>query len=169
MLIQPTSFAFTLLLVFLAAMPYSGIDISLPALSATGATLGVSASDVGLTISAFVLSLGMIPLIWGPASDRFGRRPIVQSGTLPSVMNATMAPLPDIAGAVGTTAASIQLTAGAASSGLVSVLFDGRSALSMSVVIALCSLLGLGAYLVITRPAEPSGDLVGSRTVTRTT
>jgi MFS transporter, DHA1 family, multidrug resistance protein len=39
MQIQPTSFAFTLLLGFLAAVPYSGIDINLPALAATGATL----------------------------------------------------------------------------------------------------------------------------------
>jgi MFS transporter, DHA1 family, multidrug resistance protein len=32
MQIQPASFAFTLLLGFLAAVPYSGIDINLPAL-----------------------------------------------------------------------------------------------------------------------------------------
>ena len=36
MQIQSTSFTFTLLLGFLAAVPYSGIDINLPALSATG-------------------------------------------------------------------------------------------------------------------------------------
>jgi MFS transporter, DHA1 family, multidrug resistance protein len=405
MALQPTSFAFALLLGCLAAVPYSGIDINLPALSATAATLGVSASDVGLTMSAFVLSLAVMPLIWGPASDRFGRRPIVLAGTLlfaaaslacalaptlpallafrlvqgigaaatattfaiirdlfdddtargkignlmiavnvttmiaptagaallalgnwrsiyavqagvglvlmlavffgfsesariapaiapppgatpamassyrralthpisagyllvgaaagatvfayvsgaplffigvvglspqqyglvfsacsaavmcgaildgrlgrrgiaagrvltiglklmafgslmllattiagwsspslvaallivvalafglcvPNVMNAIMAPLPDIAGAVSATAASIQLTAGAASSGLVSVLFDGRSALSMSAIMALCSLLGLGAYLLIARPAELSRQAI---------
>ncbi|HLG81324.1 MAG TPA: multidrug effflux MFS transporter [Bradyrhizobium sp.] len=399
--IKPTSFAFTLLLGFLAAVPYSGIDINLPALAATGATLGVSASDVGLTMSAFVLSLAVMPLIWGPASDRFGRRPIVLLGILlfvaaslgcalaptlpallafrvlqgigaaatattlaiirdlfdddaartkignimvavnvttmiaptagaallalgnwrsiyavqagiglvllmavffgfaesarigaavgatptaassyrrvlthpisagyilvgaaagatvfayvsgaplffigvaglspqqyglifsacsaavmcgaildgrlgrrgitsagvltiglklmafgslallattitgwstpalvaallivvalafglgiPNLMNATMAPLPDIAGAVSATATSIQLTAGAASSGLVSVLFDGRSALSMSAIMTLCSLLGLGAYLLIARPAELSRQAI---------
>jgi DHA1 family bicyclomycin/chloramphenicol resistance-like MFS transporter len=142
MLIQPTSFAFALLLGCLAALRYSGIDIDLPALSAT--------------MSVFVLSLAVMSLIWGPAFDRFGRRPIVPSGTPPNVMNATMVPLPDVAGVVSTTAASLQLTAGAASSGLVSVLFDGRSVLSMSAVMALCSLLGLGAYLLITRSAELS-------------
>jgi MFS transporter, DHA1 family, multidrug resistance protein len=72
MRIRSTSFAFTLLLGFLAAVPYSGIDINLPALSATGATLNASASDVGLTMSAFVLNLAVMPLIYGPASDRFG-------------------------------------------------------------------------------------------------
>jgi MFS transporter, DHA1 family, multidrug resistance protein len=395
MRIKPTSFTFTVLLGALAAVPYSGIDINVPALSATGATLKVSAADVGLTISAFVFSLALMPLIYGPASDRFGRKPIVLFGILlfvtgsvactfaqslpillasrvvqgvgaaatgtifaiirdlfdgdaarikignimvtvnvatmiaptagaalltlgswrwiyaiqagigailslvvffgfsesaridpalrlnsavtesylrvlrhpasfgyvlvgaaaaatvfayvtgaslffigvvgmrpdqyglifsacsgaimcgaildgrlgrrgiasgevlaaglklmatgsvvllavtmsgstspalfagllivvalafglsiPNVMNATMQPLPDIAGAVSAAAGSIQLTAGAASSGLVSLLFDGRTALSMTAVMTLCSLLGLGAYFLIARPAE---------------
>lgn len=84
--IRPTSPVFTLLLGCLAAVPYSGIDINLPALSATGATLGASASDVGLTMSAFVLSLAVMPLIYGPASDRFGRKPILLFGTLMFVL-----------------------------------------------------------------------------------
>ena len=73
---------------------------------------------------------------------------------VPNVMNATMQPLPDIAGAVSAAAGSLQLTAGAVSSGLVSLLYDGRSALSMTAVMALSSVLGLGAYLLMARPAE---------------
>ena len=80
MQIQPASFAFTLLLGFLAAVPYSGIDINLPALAATGATLGVRPSEVGLTMSAFMLSLAVAPLLYGPVSDRFGRKPVVAFG-----------------------------------------------------------------------------------------
>jgi MFS transporter, DHA1 family, multidrug resistance protein len=80
MQIQPTSFGFTLLLGFLAAVPYSGIDINLPALAATGATLGVSPSEVGLTMSAFMLSLAVAPLVYGPVSDRFGRKLVVAFG-----------------------------------------------------------------------------------------
>jgi DHA1 family bicyclomycin/chloramphenicol resistance-like MFS transporter len=80
MQIQPGSFAFMLLLGFLAAVPYSGIDINLPALAATGATLGVSPSEVGLTMSAFILSLAVAPLLYGPVSDRFGRKPVVAFG-----------------------------------------------------------------------------------------
>jgi DHA1 family bicyclomycin/chloramphenicol resistance-like MFS transporter len=80
MQIRPTSLAFTLLLGFLAAVPYSGIDINLPALAATGATLGVPPSEAGLTMSAFMLSLAVAPLIYGPISDRFGRRPVVVFG-----------------------------------------------------------------------------------------
>jgi MFS transporter, DHA1 family, multidrug resistance protein len=84
--IQSTSFAFTLLLGLLAAVPYSGIDINLPALSATGATLNAGASDIGLTMSVCVLTLAAMPLIYGPASDRFGRKPIVLTGILLFVM-----------------------------------------------------------------------------------
>jgi DHA1 family bicyclomycin/chloramphenicol resistance-like MFS transporter len=80
MQIRPTSFGFTLLLGFLAAVPYSGIDINLPALAATGATLGVSLSEVGLTMSVYMLSLATAPLIYGPISDCFGRRPVVVFG-----------------------------------------------------------------------------------------
>ena len=80
MQIQPASFTFMLLLGFLAAVPYSGIDINLPALAATGATLGVSPSEVGLTMSAFMLSLAAAPVVYGPVSDRFGRKPVVALG-----------------------------------------------------------------------------------------
>ena len=74
--------------------------------------------------------------------------------TMPNIMNATMEPLPDIAGAVSAAAGSIQMTAGAAASGLVAALFDGRSALSMSAVIAACSLLALIGYILVARSAE---------------
>jgi MFS transporter, DHA1 family, multidrug resistance protein len=74
--------------------------------------------------------------------------------TMPNIMNATMQPLPEIAGVVGAAAGSIQMTAGAVSSGLVAVLFDGRSALSMAAVMATCSLLALISYWLLARPAE---------------
>jgi MFS transporter, DHA1 family, multidrug resistance protein len=98
--IQPASFVFTMLLGLLAAVPYSGIDINLPALSATGTTVGASASGVAFTMSAFVFSLAVMPLVWGPASDRFGRKPILLFGILlfilGSVASGFAASLPEL-------------------------------------------------------------------------
>jgi DHA1 family bicyclomycin/chloramphenicol resistance-like MFS transporter len=76
--------------------------------------------------------------------------------SMPNIMNATMQPLPDIAGVVGAAAGSIQMTAGAIASGLVSIFFDGRSALSMTAVMAASSLLALLFYLMLARPARRS-------------
>jgi DHA1 family bicyclomycin/chloramphenicol resistance-like MFS transporter len=80
MRIQPTSFAFTVLLGVLASVPFCSIDISLPAMAATGAALGAPPSQVGLTMSVFMLSLAASPLVYGPASDQYGRKPVVVFG-----------------------------------------------------------------------------------------
>jgi DHA1 family bicyclomycin/chloramphenicol resistance-like MFS transporter len=80
MRIQPNSFAFTVLLGLLAAVPSSGIDINLPAMAATGASLGARPSEVGLTMSVFMISLAAAPLVYGPVSDRYGRKPVVLFG-----------------------------------------------------------------------------------------
>ena len=37
-------------------------------------------SEVSLTMSAFMISLAVAPLIYGPVSDRFGRKPVVVFG-----------------------------------------------------------------------------------------
>ena len=77
MRIPPASLAFTLLLGFLVALPSFGIDMSLPALTATGAALGVAPERAGLMMSLFMLGFAIAPLFYGPASDRYGRKPVV--------------------------------------------------------------------------------------------
>jgi DHA1 family bicyclomycin/chloramphenicol resistance-like MFS transporter len=78
--LQPSSFALALLLGLLASVPFSGIDINLPALAATGAALDARPSEVGLTMRVFMLRLATAPLVYGPVSDRSGRKPVVVSG-----------------------------------------------------------------------------------------
>src|SRR5260221_2407018 len=75
--LPPGSAAFTLLLSFLVALPSFGIDMSLPALTETGAALGVAPAQAGLMMSLFMLGFAVAPLFYGPASDRYGRKPIV--------------------------------------------------------------------------------------------
>lgn len=72
--------AFTVLLGFLVALPSFGIDMSLPALAAMGASFGVAPSRVGLMMGGFIIGFAVAPLLYGPASDRYGRKPIVMFG-----------------------------------------------------------------------------------------
>lgn len=77
MRLPPNSMAFTLLLGFLFALPSFGIDMSLPALSATAAALRVAPAQVGFTMSLFMLGFAIAPLLYGPISDRYGRKPVI--------------------------------------------------------------------------------------------
>ncbi|WP_146690818.1 Bcr/CflA family efflux MFS transporter [Bradyrhizobium canariense] len=77
MRIPPASMAFTLLMSFLVALPSFGIDMSLPAITETAAALGVAPAQAGLTMSLFMLGFAVAPLFYGPASDRYGRKPVV--------------------------------------------------------------------------------------------
>ena len=51
-------------------------DLYLPALPAMTESFGASTSQAQLTLSALLLAFGCSQLVWGPLSDRFGRRPI---------------------------------------------------------------------------------------------
>lgn len=55
-------------------------DLYLPALPAIKAEFGAELSQVQLTLSALLLAFGTSQLVWGPLSDRFGRRPILLCG-----------------------------------------------------------------------------------------
>jgi DHA1 family bicyclomycin/chloramphenicol resistance-like MFS transporter len=55
-------------------------DLYLPALPAIKTEFGAALSQVQLTLSALLLAFGTSQLVWGPLSDRFGRRPILLCG-----------------------------------------------------------------------------------------
>jgi DHA1 family bicyclomycin/chloramphenicol resistance-like MFS transporter len=55
-------------------------DLYLPALPQMQRELGVSQADAQWTLSGVVLAFGMAQLIWGPVSDRVGRRPVLLWG-----------------------------------------------------------------------------------------
>ena len=80
MRIESNTPAFNWLLGLLSALPTFGIDMILPTLPATGAALGASSSEVGLAMSVYLLGLGVALLVYGPVSDRIGRRPIIIFG-----------------------------------------------------------------------------------------
>ena len=55
-------------------------DVYLPALPAMQADLRAAMAEVQLTFAALLLAFGVSQLVWGPLSDRFGRRPVLLIG-----------------------------------------------------------------------------------------
>jgi DHA1 family bicyclomycin/chloramphenicol resistance-like MFS transporter len=80
--IRPDSRAFSALLGLLAALPTFGIDMILPSLSETAAALHVPAAAMGAAMAVYLLGLGAALPVYGPVSDRVGRRPAIVCGCL---------------------------------------------------------------------------------------
>lgn len=55
-------------------------DLYLPALPSLTAGFGAPMAQAQLTLTALLLAFGLSQLVWGPLSDRFGRRPILLWG-----------------------------------------------------------------------------------------
>jgi len=55
-------------------------DLYLPALPGLTQELGASMPQAQLTLTALLLAFGISQLMWGPVSDRFGRRPVLLAG-----------------------------------------------------------------------------------------
>lgn len=55
-------------------------DLYLPALPALALGFGAALPQAQLTLSALLLAFGCSQLVWGPLSDRYGRRPVLLWG-----------------------------------------------------------------------------------------
>src|SRR5580704_15627683 len=69
-----------LLLVALTACGTMGMHVIIPALPATARALDMSISTTQLTITLYLIGLAIGQLLYGPVSDRFGRRPVLLVG-----------------------------------------------------------------------------------------
>lgn len=73
------SLAIVVLALLLSIQPVT-TDLYLPALPALTRDLGATVAAGQLTLSALLLAFGCSQLVWGPLSDRFGRRPVLLAG-----------------------------------------------------------------------------------------
>lgn len=55
-------------------------DLYLPALPAITTGFAAPLSLAQLTLTGMLLAFGLSQMVWGPLSDRFGRRPILLTG-----------------------------------------------------------------------------------------
>jgi MFS transporter, DHA1 family, multidrug resistance protein len=69
-----------LLLVAMTACGTLGMHVIIPALPDTARALGMSIGTAQLTITLYLVGLAIGQLLYGPASDRFGRRPVLLVG-----------------------------------------------------------------------------------------
>jgi MFS transporter, DHA1 family, multidrug resistance protein len=72
-----------LLIVLLAAISAAGpvaMNIYLPALPAVRAQFGASVAEMNTTVSVALVAYAIGILLYGPASDRYGRRPVIMAG-----------------------------------------------------------------------------------------
>lgn len=74
------TFGFTLQLGALVTLASFATDMGLPVLAATASSLGVTPSKAALTLSIFMAGFALGPLVFGPISDRIGRRPVLLGG-----------------------------------------------------------------------------------------
>jgi MFS family permease len=77
---RPDSLPVTILLTVLVALGPISTDLYLPSLPSLMQYFDASEADVQLTLSVFLVGLAASQLVYGPLSDRFGRKPVLLAG-----------------------------------------------------------------------------------------
>ncbi len=76
-MLRPGTFALTALLAALSAIGPLTTDMYLPSLPDIARSLDASTAQTQLTISAYLIGFAIGQIIYGPVSDRHGRKPVV--------------------------------------------------------------------------------------------
>ena len=76
-MLRPGSFALTALLALVTAIGPLSIDLYLPAMPDIGRLLDAPPSQVQLTISIYLIGFAGGQIVYGPVSDRYGRKPVL--------------------------------------------------------------------------------------------
>ncbi|MDR3364905.1 MAG: MFS transporter [Clostridiales Family XIII bacterium] len=71
---------FKIYLIFVGATPMLSTDFYLPALPSISAYYGTDDAMTNLTMILFTVTLAVSSLLWGPISDKSGRKPVIALG-----------------------------------------------------------------------------------------
>lgn len=89
-----------LLVTMIALGPFT-MQVLVPSLPAMGRDLGASTATIQLTVTLYLVAVGVGQLVYGPLSDRFGRRPLLMGGlALYAVASLAAALAPDVLGVI---------------------------------------------------------------------
>jgi len=80
--LRANTFALTALLAALTGIGPLSTDMYLPSLPDISNRLDATTAQTQLTISAYLVGFALGQLLYGPASDRFGRKPVLTTGLL---------------------------------------------------------------------------------------
>jgi len=80
MRLRPDTLAMTAVLAMLTALGPLSTDFYLPSLPEIASVMGTDVAGAQATLSAFLFGFAAGQVVWGPLSDRLGRRPVLLSG-----------------------------------------------------------------------------------------
>ena len=90
---EAPSTALTLNLLAQVAYGLLVMTVCLPSMPEWGALFGRRQDEVQLTFSGFVLTFGLLQLVYGPLSDRYGRRTMILTGLAVGIAGSVLAAL----------------------------------------------------------------------------
>ncbi|OWY27387.1 multidrug effflux MFS transporter [Herbaspirillum robiniae] len=140
LVIPVTSPLFVVMLGVLAALPPLAIDIGLPAIPNLQAGFGISIGEATQTLTVFLLGFSIGPVLFGPLSDRYGRKPVLLFGVGLFSLAAFACALASTIGQLLAVRFAQGIAAGAAAAlpaAIVRDVFSGREALSRQSYVAL--------------------------------
>ena len=88
---QSTPWRLLALLIAMTGVSSLSLNILVPAIPGLVAKFAAEPAEVQLTVSLYLLGLAVAQLVFGPLSDRFGRRPVVLAGLALATVASTAA------------------------------------------------------------------------------
>ena len=111
-----------------------------------GLILGTSLVLLALTLVGAIRVWTLVPLV----VVGFMGQGIVR----PNAVQGALEPLPEIAGVASAVVSALQMVVGAIASATVAAWFDGRSALAVTVTMAVTAMISVAVYATLVRPNE---------------